>query len=373
MRRLAAAVTATAAALLVVPLAASAHPEGWQSEWTVTADEAFREDPVLAFTFTHTPSPATQPGIERVRFSYARADGQPEPIAGCALPTPPEVVASPTRDNPHTLSSAIQVVLPCNGRYTVTAVATTATNPLHAADSSPPISLTFATAVPSAAPTELSVEATEVDGDAAAALRWLAPDPSPPDLVGYVIERSRAADDGFEVVGESVQPSFVDAEAAEGGVFHYRVRAMRLGPGEELVPSPTSTTAAVDVPAPVVSTTSTTTARGDSGRPAGDLSGFGSLQQQAGRLRPDAPAVSPSGTLTTVDTGFQETLPFDPNNPGAVTTASAPPDGGLAGASLQTFDDGDGSDRKAVLAPIAGALALLVAFLQLRWLLRQAS
>ena len=369
-RRSAAAVAALAVAAALVPTVAAAHEEGWAgSGWKTAPDQVFGEHPNLEFTFVHD-GPPTQPGIERVRFSYARADGSPETIAACAPPDPPEfVVAEP--DDAETVTAVHQAVLPCNGRYTVTAVATTADGgALHDPEPSPPMVLSFATAVPAPPPTGLAVEAGRVDGDTAAELRWAPPEPAPPDMVGYFIERSRRADGDFKLIAESVQPTFVDGEAAEGGVFHYRVRAMRLGPGDDLVASAATEPAAVDIPPPPTTST-TTTAPAD--EPA--VTGAGSLQAQANLIRPGTPVLTPGGgTVTTIDTGFQETLPFDPSNPNAATTTpTGATDGGLAAESVQLFDDGDGSDRKAVLAPVAGALALLVVFLQLRWLLRQAS
>jgi hypothetical protein len=353
----------------------------------------FGDLPVVPFTFAHDAGGRPgQPGIDRVTFAVA-FDGEPSAVPECQPTAPPPLAVDPDRADPHRLEAAIQVHLPCNGVYRITAAAHTPPRALYPEETSPPADLVFSTAIPAAAPTDVAAEPADLEGDAAARVTWTPPNPAPPDLVGYVVQRSRSADAGFEEIAASVEPSFVDGEAAEGGTFYYRVQSVRLGPGgdpeqeEDLIASEPSSAASVDVPVPPDTrgdpTTDPTGADGGAGaptaRPRGDLSGFGALQQQAARLRPGAApprAVSPP---TTVDTGFQPTLPFGPGNPNpdpdsnaAAPPTSGPGDGLAAGGSLQTFEDGPG-DRKAVLAPVAGALALLMVFLQLRWLLRQAS
>ena len=371
MRRFVAGAGAAALAILVAAAPVGAHEEGWAgSRWRTEPGTRFTQPPKVSFTFQHE-GPA---GIERVALSVAMVTETEVPPA-CLPPAVPELVAEEA-PNPLVVDD-VALTIPCNGRYTATATARTRGIVLSPEEASPPITLAFDVAVPPAPPTDVAAEVTQLDGDTATKLTWKPPQFVPPDFVGYQIARSRSAKDGFEVVGESVEPTFVDGEAAEGGTFHYRVQSVRLGatsePGDLVASEPTAATA-IDVPAP----STTTTAGGSPTTAAGrDLSGFGSLEQQAARLRPGAVppgATIQPGPVTTIDSGFQETLPFDPANPGVATTTppGEPATGLAAGGSSQIFEDDAPSDRKTVLAPVAGALALLVVFLQLRWLLRQA-
>lgn len=372
-RRLRIAVAVAAGLALLGWHPAAAQDARWSGGWTVEPVEPYQVRPELSFTFRHL-GPQTQPGIERVEIAFV-PDGEGDPVEGCEVPPPTVVEVTPERERGESsFTSALQPPLPCNGGYTATATAFTGTNTVHAEpEESPPAILTFELAVPPPSPTALEVEAE----GRFARLEWSAPDPLPPDLVGYVVERSRSADGGFEAIGDSVEASFVDDGdgLADGGLFHYRVRAVRLGPGSDLIASEASPPASVELGSSASTSTIPTTTGGGSTPAGSDRSGFGQVQQEADRLRPGGNTGVPPVPPTTGDTGFDQTLPFDPAAPTAPSTAPAGPPGesGLAGASLQTFDDDDGGDRRAVLGPVAGALALLVVFLQLRWLLRQAS
>jgi hypothetical protein len=80
--------------------------------------------------------------------------------------------------------------------------------------------------------------------------------------------------------------------------------------------------------------------------PAGGLSSV--------RARGQAP---PSlGPPTTLDTGFQGTLPFDPANPQPQVAAPVAADP----AVVSVFDEGEPVDRKQFWSFIAGGLAVLV-------------
>ena len=276
------------------------------------------------------------------------------------------------------------VALPYNGRYRITLTARGADRPIDLnGDEIATIERTFAVAAPPASPAEVRTAVDE--STRAVTVTWKAN--TEPDLLFYVVQRSRSGSD-FAVVGRADKATFVDATTAEaGGDYRYQVVAVRTGlrDGEGISsdPSSLSTAKVPDPPPPPTSAPGTTVAGGSPAAPAStvpanspgalatsgrvDLGGFNSVQSQTARR------ATPPRTVALPDTGFQSTLPFDPPEVGEADDAEVPEGGDLgelAADSPQFRELGaedDGDDRQRSLALFAGGLLATVLLMHVLW------
>ncbi|HUR48801.1 MAG TPA: hypothetical protein VMY88_04610 [Acidimicrobiales bacterium] len=213
-----------------------------------------------------------------------------------------------------------------------------------------------------------------------------------PDIIGYQIQRSK--DEGeWSVAGETKENFFRDTQSAnDGGLYSYRVVAIRSGAAADSgVASPPSEAASTTVPNPPGGSTDSSgdqagepdsgpsgdgspgsgggggsggsggSGSGSSGGPrsptisrAGrvDLSGFGSLLDQT-----RAPVVEP---LPEPDPGFSEQLPFEPKDILEPEEGEmAVPDGGFGDSSSNQAD---------MLRFFAAGLLVTVVLMHVLWL-----
>jgi hypothetical protein len=363
--------SAAGAAVLVFLAAAPAAAHGFTGARLDSpgSGDQYDETPVASGFFEHDDT-----GIAAVdlRITLLARTGPEEP-PGQDPCSPPTLSSLDAGGQEQFLFEVGLPALACNGEYSVGATARSRPHLVTGSVTTATVSAAFVLAAPPAVP--VGVDA-RLDEDAReVAVTW---DPNHEvDLLGYLVER--AVDDGsFEVVGDTNEPSYIDEVGDEGGAHAYRVRAVRRGPNADIeaVASDASAADAVEVAAvPTASPPSTeggdTGSGGTTAPPPSrevDLSNFGRLQDQARRPVQSSPRV-------TVDTGFEPTLPFQappPTAPEPSTTTTAAPDPADDLAVIE-YEGGGGPDTEAILAPAAGALALLVGSLQLRYLLKRAS
>lgn len=279
--------------------------------------------------------------------------------------------------------------LPYNGNYTLNVRATGEdrpfeTNGAETSETARSFAIEASPAIPKDVAVRADPDSREVD------VTWKV-NPEP-DIIGYQIQRS--VDEGeWSVAGESQENFFRDTQSAnDGGLYSYRVVAIRKGASADSgVASPPSEAASTTVPNPPggsndspgdqpgdpdtgPSGDGSSSGSGGSGGTSGgsgsggtssgprsptisrggrvDLSGFGSLLDQT-----RAPVVQP---IPEPDPGFSEQLPFQPRDiiePADVEIAV--PDGG--------FTD-SGSDQADMLRFFAAGLLVTVVLMHVLWL-----
>ena len=284
--------------------------------------------------------------------------------------------------------------LPHNGHYTINVRASGEDQPFdtNGAEASE-TSRSFAIEASPATPKEVKVRADpdsrEVD------VTWR--DNPEPDLIGYQIQRS-VDESEWSVAGEAKENFFRDTSSAEdGGLYSYRVVAIRRGAtADSGVASPPSTAASTTVPNPPGGSNNSTddgNGGGDggpsgdgspgsgsgSGSNAGSGSGSGTSSGTSGGARP--PTISRSGKvdlsgfgslldqtrapqvqpLPEPDPGFSEQLPFQPR------TITEPADGEIALPSDGGITD-SGSDEAELLKFFAAGLLVTVILMHVLWL-----
>jgi len=277
--------------------------------------------------------------------------------------------------------------LPYNGPYTLNVQASGEDQPVDSnGRETSTASRSFAIEASPAIPKDVAVRADpdsrEVD------VTWKV-NPEP-DILGYQVQRS-VDESEWSVAGESKENFFRDTQSAnDGGLYSYRVVAIRSGAAADSgVASPPSQAASTTVPNPPGGSTGSsgggsgdpdtgpsgdgsssgsggTSGSGSSGgtstRPSSptisragrvDLSGFGSLLDQT-----VAPQVQP---LPESDAGFSEDLPFQPRTiiESDGQTEIAVPDGG--------FQD-SGSNQADMLRFFAAGLLVTVILMHVLWL-----
>jgi hypothetical protein len=271
---------------------------------------------------------------------------------------------------------SFEVLLPCNGTYVVRANATSrggiGRQPETAA-----LRLRLTVAVPAAPVQALTAQQAGSADRPEVALTW---EPVPeaerdPDFAGYDVERA-VGDGPFELLASLPDPAaaaYLDKRTdAAGGNHRYRILSLRragASPMAGYVAAPhAAPEASVELP------------RGDEDDDGGTGDGSGGTGgDDAARsgdgtatVRRSTPGRGPTGrpgprTHTTVDTGFDETLPFQPGEGGG---QQALPTGDPA--VVARLDD-DGDAQKQTLALVAAGSAMGVGALALRRLLRQAA
>ena len=165
------------------------------------------------------------------------------------------------------------------------------------------------------------------------------------DALGYRIERAgpgttEGAFPAFLPLGKDRpidgKPVATDSPS-RAGVYRYRVRSLRAGPGGP-VPASAETSAFAD--GTVIGDPASSTTTSQPRQPAGS----------GGIVRPPSRSTPRVGTATTIDTGFENELDYGDRRPGR----DSPELAGDSGRSIIRTDDGVG-----LLAPVAGALVLV--------------
>lgn len=278
------------------------------------------------------------------------------PPDACTLPDPrtfegegpePELTAELT-------FSVDDLTVACNGRYLLEAEA-------QLDDPDAPTYTMARSFVLAALPAAVTGLTVDVDAGARRATVAFTPLPEEQhaiDALGYVVERAGPADDDgalgtygdVATIGLDDDPVVVDdLAAAAPGRYSYRVRAVRDGADGPVRSSVIDTeTAAIVLEGPPRTTTSSTprATAGTSRRGGGRLT-VPSRRRSSGRPT----------TVTTIDTGFEETLDYGPTSAPATSDPSEELAGDepVAGQSI-VRDEAESVD---LLVPAAGALVML--------------
>ena len=354
-RLVAAALLASGALLALAPPSMADTPSG---AWTDPAPHANHDDIPVAYLDSLRPLAGTaqfEGGIAGVSFNLVDTPDPGDPCSATDKVQPQAAAGGGQR-----VEFAFDAPFPCNRRYQVRARVEPQQRPLRS-DTALVLNLWVDVAIPPAPTTGVVAELTE----RTVVLRWDSVAQAP-DFEGFQVQRA-LGDGDFEPVGEAGahELSYVDAALpAEGGVFQYRVLGMRPGPEPGTTVFASSGSAvSVDVPrAPDADPGDD----GDGDGPAVDPGGSsGSVRPGGGGAPVRRTFRTPSRTRrsttnTTVDTGFQETLPFGP---------ASPPSGDPA-VVARLDDDGEGQ-RQTLLLVAGGTTAFSWAML-LRFLSRRA-
>jgi hypothetical protein len=280
------------------------------------------------------------------------------------------------------VSFTFQVVFPCNIVYRVdaTAHAGAGEGTRLSPDPAPgpfPMQGRIAVAIPAAPVDGLDLRLAGPEDARRVVISWS--EGAEPDIQRYVITR-----DG-EVLGEvdaGDELEVVDADPPPGARSTYEVTAIRSGPEGDVAGQPAD--ASIDVPERPVEDDEDDDASGDD--PAGDDGddgddggsdpALGSSSGPGGGTGPTPIGTSSrpvsGGPPTTLDTGFSETLPFDPAAPQEEQVA-APPTGD--GSEVASFDDADEPPvlNQETWTFIAAGLALLMGSMVIRHVTRRAA
>lgn len=359
--RLAAALVLAGGALLASAPGASADtPNG---AWTSPAPAGVVDG--VPVGYLEAPGPLAgwaqfDQGVAGVAFTLVK-DAAPSPDDPCSASTTVKPQSVPGGGNRVDFSFAAD--FPCNRRYQVRATVAPAQKPLRR-DTPLVLNLWVAVAVPAPPTSGLVAEAAT---DRSVALRWDGGSQAP-DFEGYEVRRSVGGAD-FARIGE-VGPSatgYTDRDVpAEGGQVRYRVVGMRPGPDA-------GTTVFADGGTPAEVTVAAVPGAAPSGSDGGTDAGgrtptvagggavtpSGSGQQSAHRVF-QAPRTRRSTTATTLDTGYQETLPFQQQASGDPSVV----------ARLDGEDDGD---QRQTLLLVAGGTTAFSWAMALRFLTRRAA
>lgn len=373
MRRLLAAV-----GLLVLLTAPFAHAQdsgysgGWRDPAPTDTSDAGMPMAYLSAAKPLTGQVSHPNGISRVSAVLVPDTASP-PADGCDATMDPVTA----EQSGTTATFHVTAHFPCNLVYHVKATAQA--NPNGPIGSPPPpyqMPIDIAVAIPPAAVS--SVEATlTVDGDARSVrLEW--PANSEPDLLGYVV--MRVTDGHTETLGQvaaDARTRYVDDDPPSGKTSRYEVTAIRRGPDSKVKQVPAQPTT-VDVEVPSRATDSGGGTSGGSGGSESGLTTVVTGQATTGKPNPNllssvrarGGSGRPASPPTTFDSGFQETLPFQPGD----QAASAPTGGD--NAVVATFDEGGDTSilsNKPTLTFIAGGLAVLVGAAVLFYVSRRAA
>ena len=291
-------------------------------------------------------------GIDNVSFVLVE-DGAPSTSDPCSASKTAANTAFPVGGASHAAFS-FDVRFPCNRRYVVRATVNPRRPLTHGPSNPTNLDLRVVVAIPPPDVADLTAEGTDDGGRAAVHLEWPDVNPKPADLQGYEVRRTDESGGLDPVVTvDADQSSFTDETVTPGASYGYEVVAVRPGPeANTVVYSKTPMPVEVTVPVSTTSTTATPNASSVRGPSTTSRRTPGSMP-----IVP-VPIVTVPRAPTTVDTGFQERLPF-----------KVPPTTALADGSAVARLEGDESngDRQ-TLALIAGGLAAMVGAGLLRFL-----
>jgi hypothetical protein len=245
----------------------------------------------------------------------------------------------------------------CNGRYMTQAVVLVHWSWQSVEGSDTWRSQVFEVTVANSAGTPRELSADRAD-DGRVRLGWTAPSQREPhDFLGYAVDRIDEDGTVTRLASGTSTTGLTDTAADPDQALEYRVVTLREGPGGpgttpiESEPA----TAGVEGPAepePSPTTTEAGSAEVTDGRSQGGGGAPDVRRPRTGSSRPRIGS-APSVTPTTVDTGFDESLPFDPDRMVGPRDAVTPDD---EFASL-IFDEPEGAGL-AVPAATAAVLAV---------------
>lgn len=360
---------------LVVAVAGTGHAADAQdtgsTQWAGSSLEVVQQGAVVTATafFDRQPN-------RTIRISVGVSGGP----AGCPAPA-----GWSTDESSTPKSTTADIAFPCNGTYAITARASTTRDTQLFPHDEATRSRTVAIEEP--APTVTGVTAEADSEGRLVTVTWDDMRGAAPDLSGYVVQRKLDGDDAFSDIAPDVTPDqheYVDeALPADGGEVSYRVLSKRpAADGQTMMLSAASSEAATPYKAPVgpaapgsADGAAGGTAGGAAGGSAGGPSGAGPgvLVPRLGSssssfltplLKPTVSVASRPTTTTTLDTGFDEDLPYDDAEPG--TADAVLPDDEMA----SVFEDT--TARRGMAIPVATALVLAVWAFHLRHLARAA-
>jgi hypothetical protein len=378
--------------LLVSAPVASAAPQDWAGSTILTTSSSTATTAIRA-AFSRT-SWGENPRL-LVRTTVSSPGGQP---AGCELaqPTPPTNVGW---DGSRFLTEAF-IAPPCNGTYGLTISAALQNRSCFQSicgdyRTIDTYDLTGSVAISAPAP---DVDArADVNGGRTVVVSWDEPGGLPPDFLGYRIQRQSTKGTWTTIAtldAPDAPTSYTDGEPpAAGGATTYRVLTRRAGPDGEVMSSGGSPATANVEPSPdgtgatsdggSGSTGDAATGDPGTGGSGGATSGGvnGAATSGGGRpggrvaaprigitgaflpplLQPRVPTVAGATTATTIDDGFDETLPYEAGEEDPVL-----PDDEMA--SIVTSE----VPGRGMAIPIATALVLAVWAFHLRVLARAA-
>jgi hypothetical protein len=290
-------------------------------------------------------------GIAAVSFRLTQDAANPgEPCAAVAGVQP----QSKTYGGSIHVEFAFDAAFPCNRRYKVSATVTPVQKTLP--NSELTLDLFVDVAIPPAATTGLEADVA----GRRVAVRWDGAEHAP-DFEGFVVRRADGSGpfrDLAELGADAT--SYTDSAApAAGGTLRYRVVGFRSAPQAGTVvygpDGPTAEATVVPLPGETI---------GD-GSPASSGGGDAGATP-SGQGTPSAPVFQAPGpqTATTLDSGFQETLPFGRRS------------GPLPGDSsaIARFDDGgDDQGRRQTFLLVAGGTTAFSWAMVLRFVSRRAA
>lgn len=261
------------------------------------------------------------------------------------------VVATPAGDRTWEGSFSVPLSSDCNGRFEVTAVVQPEPG---AGFTTASTSLTVAR--PAGRPATVSATLAE---DGSVRLTWGEPNGGlPPDFAGYRVRR--AGSDSALLDGSSARELTDHPGLAPGQEAVYEVMSLRDGPDGVVASAPV--TAKVGVPAP-----EDPVVREPVGAGTPMPGGAPRVARPAtGSRGPSLPALPRPTTVTTLDTGYAQTLPYDR------ARQTGAPDPALAGDESASLIFEDGPDGAGLLVPTAAALVLAVWAMHLAYLNRLA-
>lgn len=285
---------------------------------------------------------------DHIRSIEVRVVGDPDavgaPAPACELPEPVVVTGGFEPGRIAQLDFAVELEgITCNGSYLLEAEATSP-------DRTATLRQRFVVGMLPEAVRDLEVALDAEARTASISFRPLEPDELAPDALGYVVERSGPSTSTYTDVGTlglEDEPRFDDDLATTaGGTYTYRVRALRAGVGG---PERSS----------VIHTESATVTIDEPPTPPPEQPAVGSTRPRVrtgGGVAPIRRSTARPTTVTTIDTGFEETIDYgEPADPFA--RSERPGEEALAGQSIiQDVDEDGGLD---LAAPAAGALVLL--------------
>jgi hypothetical protein len=300
-KRAFAGVTALVAVLLLAgPVFAHSPTVTWAAPTDGGTTARIEEPQRIAGTARHPG------GVQSVGFALV-ADSN-----GACRAAPGTPSATQTGGGAESVPFSFASSFPCNKVYEVEVTVV----PTGQASSHQPLTSRLRLQVAMAPPSVRSVAAETSDaGEPKVSLRWDAVTMAP-DFAGYEIRRA-LGDNGMEVIAfVDDGTSFVDNNVNRATPYRYEVVAARTAHDGGMLYSPAPAAAKVNVPALATTTTTTSsTTTPSSGNGSGASGSTTSTTARQG-LTPAVPRPAPGSaaprTATTLDTGYDERLPFKP-------------------------------------------------------------
>lgn len=323
------------------------------------------------------------------RTVEVRVSASPAGSGACAIAP----VVLPSASTPRAFNVTLRI--PCNGTYTIVATAVTTDNNALMGPEAAALDRRISVAAPAPQVTGVTAEADS----RSVTITWDDMRNAAPDLDHYVVERK--IDDGdFEELAQlspDDQALTDDDLPAAGGEATYRVSSARPTPSGIVTSQSSDEAATTFDAAPTDPTTDPGTGSGDGGGTGsgGDTSGGAGSSSGSGSgsgsgsdggsgatrssvtpprvfsgtflpplLRPVTQTLPTPTTPTTIDDGYEDTLPYGQEEAGAEDPVL--PEGAMASITS------DGATGRGMVIPLATALVLAVWAFHLRLLARAA-